>query len=108
MTLYEAIFSGKKICEAFDEAVKTVSFVLKSTEAELFTMLVQENITNYFDHRCGLEPSKKHKCRSLPAVRYGPWKCFSEHILVKKIPARVANFKFRDKDMSRLLELLIV
>ena len=65
-------------------------------------MLHQDN------HIMNPNQNRNHKCQGLPVPGIGPWTCKSEHILIKKIPEKVENFKFRDKLMSELLELLII
>lgn len=51
--------------------------------------------------------NKKHKCHFLLNASQGDWTCVSEHNLIKKIPAKVANFRYRNKELSQLLELML-
>ena len=44
----------------------------------------------------------------MPNYEQGKWKCTSEHNIVKFIPAKLEKLKFREKDMSKLLEILLV
>lgn len=37
----------------------------------------------------------------------GQWSCISEHNLIKRIPAQAQNFKYRNKEVSELLELIL-
>ena len=105
-TLYQAVFSGRNICDAFSEARSAVAFTLKEVEANLFTMLRPEDYEDPLDPYAGYK-KKRHTCRALAEPPYGQWNCMSEHNLVKRIPAQAVNFKFRDREVSRLLEMIL-
>lgn len=48
-----------------------------------------------------------HKCKPLPEVPQGHWKCVSEHNLVKSIPAKLNKIMFREREMSKLLNYIL-
>ena len=51
-----------------------------------------------------------HICEKLPYIdemRQGMYKCTSEHNAVKILPNKLDKFKYRERDMSTLLKMLI-
>ena len=57
-TFYVNLFKGNEICRAFDSAKRAVSFKMGDLEANLFTILLEEDI---FDPLTQGNRSKKRK-----------------------------------------------
>ena len=100
-TLYSLIFKGEeKICEAFEQAKSAVSFKISDNESNLFILLLQEDCT-------GRKGKPHHICDPFDDFEDGTVQNLSAHNLVKFIPAKIDSFKFREKDMQKLLENLL-
>ena len=54
------------------------------------------------------KPPKEHRCSCLPTIEPGKWECMSDHNRVKQIPAKLGSLKFREKEMTTLLENLLL
>ena len=54
------------------------------------------------------KPPKDHRCSCLPAIEPGKWECISDHNRVKQIPAKLDSLKFREKEMTTLLENMLL
>lgn len=68
-------------------------------------MLHQEDVDEFLDDYKG--PSQMHFDCILPQVGQGKWRCMSEHSMIKQIPAKIETLRFREKEMSMLLESLL-
>lgn len=101
-TFYSSIFKGVPICSAFAKAKNAVSFIQKETEGSMFVMLLGDTETDNFE-----ESDDDHECYSLPKSQSGPWRCLSDHNHIKQIPSKLDNLRFREKEMSQLLEYLL-
>ena len=68
-------------------------------------MLVPEDYKSVFD--TSLKAKKKHVCSCIADIPNGRWRCISEHNFVKHIPQQGENFKFRDKEVSKILNMIL-
>ena len=99
------MFQGDEICTAFDIAKRAVGFKIREAEAKMFLMLLAEDKDNDIFNTS--KKRYKHQCTSLPQFEEGKWKCMSEHNIVKILPYKLEKLIFRDKDMSKLLKMLL-
>ena len=68
-------------------------------------MLLQEDKDDIF----GTNKTNQldHECIEFQAFPKGRWKCLSDHNSIKSIPAKLDKFKFREKDMSKILQNML-
>ena len=99
---YEKMINGMNICDAFIMAKAVVEFQYKPKEADLFIKYTSEQKVEFDE----VFPQKAapHVCYSHSKAPAGQYKCISDHIQFKQIPNKLANLKFREKEVSKLTE----
>lgn len=107
-SFYSNIFSGQSVCAAFDKAKAKVEFEHPG-ESQLYMMLVQEQAKLLFSVVPVPNNAKfEHRCYSLPKSEPGKLENISAHNLAKKIPNKQKGFKYREKEVYKTLDRLLV
>lgn len=92
--LDEAVFNGQPICTAFTAAQNLITNMHEWHEARVFKLFKNDQNHDKCCHSITLDDNRKF-CN------------LSDKILVKEIPAKIENIKFREKDMSKLIQKIM-
>ena len=70
--------------------------------------LVKEDIFNPMAQARRMRQKEEHNCIQFQNFPVGSWKCFSDHNSIKYIKAKLENFQFREKDISKLMKSMLI
>ena len=96
---YQRILSGSTICSAYETAKAGVKFKIEKKEADIIVLLHNEELC----------VSSDPPCETLNDFNSGKMRCKSMHNQVKVMPKNIknCNYKFRESQMSELLDHLL-
>ena len=104
---YTKILNGDEICNAFESAKATVEYKFASAkEANLFIKFTKEE-EHTINNPTNTMPAFKHTCYRHYGPGEGQFKNITDHVGYKAIPAKLSNFKFRDREMYELIKLVM-
>lgn len=104
-TFYQKLLNQEDICAAFNIAKASVAFMHQSQEADKFQMLKQEELK--LQDPIFQNKDDSHVCFYQPMRMAGDLVCMSDHIAVKHVPDKVSNLKGREKQISKIVKLIL-
>ena len=106
---YQFIFEVKSVCESFKKAKAAVGHQYKQCEADMFQIYNQWEHNADYDYaddnseELPVEHSENCMSNFNQYMKVGSYQCESKHVLIKQIPAKIPNLKFREKEMIELI-----